>query len=65
MIPEHEEYNQAFHDTDAQNASHYVYHEIQKLYTGTKISKMYANDGYGNFCRTLVTLETPTATNLL
>ena len=31
-----EEYNQAFHDTDAQNASHYVYHEIQKLYTGTK-----------------------------
>ena len=36
MRSEHEEYNQAFHDTDAQNASHYVYHEIQKLYTGTK-----------------------------
>ena len=31
-----EEYNQAFHETDAENASHYVYHEIQKLYTGTQ-----------------------------
>ena len=36
MRSEHEEYNQAFHDTDAENASHYVYHEIQKLYTGTQ-----------------------------
>ena len=35
MRSEHEEYNQAFHDTDAQNASHYVYHEIRKLYTET------------------------------
>ena len=36
MIPEHEEYNQAFQRTDAENASHYVYHEIGKLYKGTQ-----------------------------
>ena len=36
MIPEHEEYNQAFQRTDAENASHYVFHEIQRLYTGTQ-----------------------------
>lgn len=36
MRSEHEEYNEAFQRTDAENASHYVHHEIRKLYTGTQ-----------------------------
>ena len=34
MIPEHKEYNEAFQRTDTENVSHYVFHEIRKLYIG-------------------------------
>ena len=33
MIPEHEEYYEAFEHTKTENALHYIYHEIERLYT--------------------------------